>query len=56
MTELQRESALKKVHTVAVEEGSNEISAILQSLHESENPLLQRLEWTGSHVMCCFIF
>ena len=56
MTELYRKSALKKARTVTVEEGSNEISAISQSLQESENLLLQRLEWTGSHVMCCFIF
>ncbi len=47
MTELQRKSALKKVHTVNVEERSNEISAILQSLQESENPLLQRFAEVG---------
>ncbi len=47
MTELQRKSALKKVHTVNVEERSNEISAISQSLQESENPLLQRFAEVG---------
>ena len=47
MTELQRKSALTKVHTVTEEEGSNEISAILQSLQENENPLLQRFAKVG---------
>ena len=56
MTELQRKSALKKVHTVTVEEGSNEISAISQSLQESENPLLQRfadfgVDWIARDVL-----
>ena len=56
MTELQRKSALKKVHTVTVEEGSNEISAISQSLQESKNPLLQRfadfgVDWIARDVL-----